>query len=522
MARKRKNRTHLKGAAKDETNDPKAPKSFVIKSGHVGTSVAQLVRDIRKIMEPNTASRLKERASARLRDYLTMAPALNVTHLLVLTLSPQTASLHMRVARLPAGPTLTFKVERYSLMKDLSNAKTKNVGHAPSLGEFRTPPLLVLSNFNPAPGEKPQPQLKLMSSMFQGMFPPIQIDKSALPSFRRVLLISYHAPTHLISIRHYIISIRPTGVSRRLRRTLESSTNPQSFSRPVDLSNDNDISDYLLRAQQDGYETGSETEGESEGEGSEGENGMKSGRVELPADYVGRGNKKGTNKAVRLVEVGPRMECKLVKVVEGIVGSLRGEGETVFHEFVHKTAAERSELKTSHAQRQKEKAARRSEQAANVARKKEAAEKAAAAKTSKRGKRPDAADANPADGEESEDELVHDYSGEDEFEFEDRLAAKATKKSSRSTEAGQPEDEDVMEESDAEDEVRVGGDEPLDFDEEDEAGDVSSSEDEAPGGEDGESSESDDEVDRPAAVKQRFIKKPRVVSAGKTKGRIGK
>jgi hypothetical protein len=54
--------------------------------------------------------------------------------------------------------------------------------------------------------------------------------------------------------------------------------------------------------------------------------------VELPDDY-GRGNKKGDRKAVRLVEIGPRMELRLIKVVEGLVGSKKGEGETVFHEF---------------------------------------------------------------------------------------------------------------------------------------------------------------------------------------------
>ena len=55
--------------------------------------------------------------------------------------------------------------------------------------------------------------------------------------------------------------------------------------------------------------------------------------VELPEDYVGRGNKKGERKAVRLVETGPRMELRLIKVVEGLVGSKKGEGQTVFHEF---------------------------------------------------------------------------------------------------------------------------------------------------------------------------------------------
>jgi ribosome biogenesis protein SSF1/2 len=60
MARKRKNRTHLKGGAASNPGSAEGiPKSFVIKHGQVGQSLAQLVRDVRKIMEPNTASRLR-------------------------------------------------------------------------------------------------------------------------------------------------------------------------------------------------------------------------------------------------------------------------------------------------------------------------------------------------------------------------------------------------------------------------------------------------------------------------------
>jgi ribosome biogenesis protein SSF1/2 len=33
------------------------------------------------------------------------------------------------------------------------------------------------------------------------------------------------------------------------------------------------------------------------------------------------------------VETGPRLELRLIKVVEGLVGSKRGEGETVFHDI---------------------------------------------------------------------------------------------------------------------------------------------------------------------------------------------
>ena len=66
MGRKRKNRTHVKTVpgASDNT-----PKSFVIKHGQVGRSLSQLVHDMRKVMEPNTASKLRvSRLSLSLRS----------------------------------------------------------------------------------------------------------------------------------------------------------------------------------------------------------------------------------------------------------------------------------------------------------------------------------------------------------------------------------------------------------------------------------------------------------------------
>ena len=62
MARKRKNRTHLKGAGTNSQTQDNVPRSFIIKHGQVGSSLSQLVRDLRKVMEPNTATRLKVRA----------------------------------------------------------------------------------------------------------------------------------------------------------------------------------------------------------------------------------------------------------------------------------------------------------------------------------------------------------------------------------------------------------------------------------------------------------------------------
>jgi hypothetical protein len=58
----------------------------------------------------------QERPHARLRDYLTIAPTLGVSHMLAFSLT-DAANVHMRVARLPQGPTLTFRVQRYSLVR---------------------------------------------------------------------------------------------------------------------------------------------------------------------------------------------------------------------------------------------------------------------------------------------------------------------------------------------------------------------------------------------------------------------
>jgi ribosome biogenesis protein SSF1/2 len=129
MARRRtKKRTHVgaKGGL-DKTVSVNAvarePKSMVIRigAGEVGPSVSQLVKDVRLMMEPGTAARLKERRANRLRDYLTMAGPLGVSHLMLFSRS-ETGNTNMRLAVTPRGPTLHFKVEKYSLCKDIRKA----------------------------------------------------------------------------------------------------------------------------------------------------------------------------------------------------------------------------------------------------------------------------------------------------------------------------------------------------------------------------------------------------------------
>ncbi|KAH9079200.1 Brix-domain-containing protein [Lactarius deliciosus] len=317
MPRRRKNRTHLKGTRPQESSTANVPKSFVIKHGHVGTSLAQLTRDIRKVMEPNTATRLRERSRNKLKDFLTMAPALQVTHLLAFSLTDIAPSL--RILRLSNGPTLSFRVERYSLVKDII-ASSRHATHLSSI-ESMSAPLLVLASF-PPPGPSAPPHLTLVMKTFQTLFPPLAPHKLALSSARRVVLVAYNAERGTIDWRHFRITVKPAAGASGGAGAGGSSGGGAM----LDLGSEKDVADYSAATS----DVSSAAEDEAD-------------VVSLAEDYV------------RLDEIGPRMELRLVKITEGLPGR---ESAVIFHEFVKKTKAE--------AKLRKE---RREEQERNVQRK---------------------------------------------------------------------------------------------------------------------------------------------------------
>jgi ribosome biogenesis protein SSF1/2 len=119
-----------------------------------------------------------------------------------------------------------------------------------------------------------------------------------------------------------MIRVKAYGVSKRVRRVLEGAAS--STKGVLDLGNEKDVADFLLRKRgepgPDGYESASSAESEAGDHNT----------VDLASDYVGRNNKKGQKRAVRLDEVGPRLELRLVKITEGIPGK---EGNVIYHEF---------------------------------------------------------------------------------------------------------------------------------------------------------------------------------------------
>ncbi|XP_012889385.1 PREDICTED: suppressor of SWI4 1 homolog [Dipodomys ordii] len=310
------------------------PHSFVFTRGRAGRSVRQLSLDLRRVVEPLTASRLQVRKKNSLKDCVAVAGPLGVTHFLIL--SKTDTSVYFKLMRLPGGPTLTFQVNKYTLVRDVVSSLRRHRMHEQ---QFAHPPLLVLNSFGPH-----GMHVKLMATMFQNLFPSINVHKVNLNTIKRCLLINYNPDSQELDFRHYSIKVVPVGASRGMKKLLQ-----EKF---PNMSRLQDISELLA--------TGaglSESEAEPDGEHNV---------TELPQAIAGRGNMRAQQSAVRLTEIGPRMTLQLMKIQEGV-----GAGNVLFHSFVHKTEEELQAILAAKEEKLRLKAQRREKQAEDVLRKRE-------------------------------------------------------------------------------------------------------------------------------------------------------
>ena len=141
------------------------PRSFVMRTGQLGSSAHTLVRDFRRVMQPYTAIRLKvcarlgrtysvdvaspwcashllesslqEQNHNKMSDVLKSAIAMGVSHLVLFKQTE--VGTNVRFARVPQGPTVQLRVASYSLMADIvaSQSRPRAPGH-----EYQTPPLV--------------------------------------------------------------------------------------------------------------------------------------------------------------------------------------------------------------------------------------------------------------------------------------------------------------------------------------------------------------------------------------------
>lgn len=102
-----------------------------------------------------------------MKDFVSVAGLLHVSHLCAFTCTEN--SQYLKLCRLPRGPTLTFRIHNYTLASDVVSSLRKQFVFSK---QFQYAPLVVLNGFS-GEGE----QLKLMSTMFQNLFPTINLTK---------------------------------------------------------------------------------------------------------------------------------------------------------------------------------------------------------------------------------------------------------------------------------------------------------------------------------------------------------
>jgi len=310
VGRKRKKKHTEKDIAQSEKELKDTPRCFVLKRGVVGQRVKDLVQDFRMVMMPNCAKSLKESKVNRIEDFTAVAGHYGVSHLIVFTSTK--LGTYMKLAKLPQGPTLTFKVRSFSLARTIK-AMQKHPRSASR--DYTSAPLQVLNGFGAAVDAAKAGERQLTTEMLRGLFPAIDVRDFNQAECRRVALFHQDSEKDSISFRHYSVGRRQPGLQKSVSALLNPSRLPK-------LGAKEDLADYILG--------GKGGDGDSDGEDMEATSST--------------GGKIG----VRLTEVGPRLDLQLVKGEAGVMG-----GAILFHRYLKRTPNEQEVLEQRAKQRRK-------------------------------------------------------------------------------------------------------------------------------------------------------------------------
>jgi ribosome biogenesis protein SSF1/2 len=246
--KRKKTRTHVVEtdaritSALHSNDELKIPRSLVIRRGKTESELIELVSDMRKFMRPHTAVNFKEDASNRkvkLSHYASsLTGSLGITH--ILAVSQNASKITLRICRSPSGPTLSFRVKRFTLGRQIRSVQRRPYD---SIKAYDSPPIVVTNNFGDVSAP---PHVKLMRITFQNMFPPINVSTVKLGECRRVVLFNFirrdaasasasgnndnnnnntdddDLEDEEVEVRHYAIRTKPVGVDRKVRRLIEA------------------------------------------------------------------------------------------------------------------------------------------------------------------------------------------------------------------------------------------------------------------------------------------------------------
>ncbi|XP_023169676.1 protein Peter pan [Drosophila hydei] len=304
-----------------------APHSFIIHRGLSCPYIADLTIDFRRIMEPFTASNLREKKINRIKDFVSLSSFFHVSHMAIF--NKASTQLSFKVLRLPRGPSLTFKVHQFTLARDVISSSKRQMF---DVDYFKHPPLVIMNNFS---GEGKH--LKLMATTFQNMFPSINLAQVNIDTIRRCLLFSYNPETKLVDMRHYAVQVVPVGLKRAVQKIVSGNV--------PNLNKCEELVDFVIK---DGYTSEAEAEDDEQS------------HVVLPQAVKGKGNLENHKSSVKLHEIGPRLTMQLMKIEEGLL-----TGEVLYHDHVIKTEDEKETLRKLIEKKRKLKELRKKQQNEN-------------------------------------------------------------------------------------------------------------------------------------------------------------
>eukprot|EP00340_Litonotus_pictus_P006013 CAMPEP_0170535918 /NCGR_PEP_ID=MMETSP0209-20121228/101862_1 /TAXON_ID=665100 ORGANISM="Litonotus pictus, Strain P1" /NCGR_SAMPLE_ID=MMETSP0209 /ASSEMBLY_ACC=CAM_ASM_000301 /LENGTH=438 /DNA_ID=CAMNT_0010837231 /DNA_START=6 /DNA_END=1323 /DNA_ORIENTATION=- len=372
--KRKKTKTHL-----DEQGElpSSVPRSLVLRRGKVGIYLQKLIKEVRVMLYPFCAINLKESRKNSLKDFLSIVDLYNLSHMFAFTKTSNNE--YMRLARMPSGPTLTFKIDQYCFSSDLA---TNTENHKPLLKSFHHVPVILLNGFNSnLLSEEYTEPVKIVSSMFQSVFPPLnfaeleekQVKKCILVNMKEVeaesrplnsMFQSVFPPLNFAELEEkqvkkcILVNMKVSGSGepsfelRHYHIDVEKMASKKTISNVInmnktDFSGYSNIAEYILK--QTGYTDNSDNE---------------ESNVNLSL------NEKGTTKEnvhkVNLVEIGPRLDVKLHKIEEGFF-----KGNVAFHKLIKKSRKEILESAKDIKLKKAEKRKRREEQKENIKKKEE-------------------------------------------------------------------------------------------------------------------------------------------------------
>ena len=138
-------------------------------------------------------------------------------------------------------------MDNYTLARDVRSALKRQVTYDK---QYLNHPLLILNGFSTNAEEKSIDttgpdnstrmggrEIGLVASMFQNMFPSINVTSVKVNSIRRCVLINFDSQTQTMEFRHYTIKVVPVGMSKPLKKLVQGKV--------PNLSRYQDMSEYL-------------------------------------------------------------------------------------------------------------------------------------------------------------------------------------------------------------------------------------------------------------------------------------